>query len=191
MTYLFGIGYVKNQISDQAIELFKKIKCPDDVLRILLFNACAQVGTRDALDFSREVFSKMTKSSQLNHRVLPSLLDTAVKCNDIEYAQSLFDKSGEKTLSMYGIMMNGYNRINEPWKTLSLFNQMKIDRIEINHIISTCVIKALSRIGDYSLSQTIVDQIPKHCFIDNQIDNVLIDMWVGLIEMSFFFIYFI
>lgn len=57
---------------------------------------------------------------------------------------------------------------------------MKNNKIQINYIISTCLIKALSQIGDYELSQSIVEQIPKSCFIDNQIHNVLIDMCARL-----------
>ncbi|CAF4388160.1 unnamed protein product, partial [Rotaria magnacalcarata] len=75
---------------------------------------------------------------------------------------------------MYAVMMNGYNKENNPLKTLNLFYQMK----DKNHsIIYLHVIKALSRIGDYKLSQSIIEQIPNDLLHDNQIQTVLIDMW--------------
>ena len=45
--------------------------------------------------------------------------------------------------------MNGLNKENRPWETLTLYNEMKDDGIETD--VATClsVIKALSDIGDY------------------------------------------
>ncbi|CAM4763497.1 unnamed protein product [Rotaria magnacalcarata] len=75
---------------------------------------------------------------------------------------------------MYAVMMNGYNKENNPLKTLNLFYQMK----DKNHlIIYLHVIKALSRIGDYKLSQSIIEQIPNDLLHNNQIQTALIDMW--------------
>ena len=49
--------------------------------------------------------------------------------------------------------MNGFNKENNPYKTLSLFNQMKENNIQANIIIYLCLIKALSQIGDYYISK--------------------------------------
>ncbi|CAM4842884.1 unnamed protein product, partial [Rotaria magnacalcarata] len=77
-------------------------------------------------------------------------------------------------VEMYAVMMNGYNKENNPLKTLNLFYQMK----DKNHlIIYLHVIKALSRIGDYKLSQSIIEQIPNDLLHNNQIQTALIDMW--------------
>jgi pentatricopeptide repeat protein len=102
-----------------------------------------------------------------------------MKCGDIEHAQSLFNTSTNKVLSMYGAMMNGYNITNNPLKTIDLFNQMKIDGIEGDRVTYLVLIKGLSKIGDYSLCQSFVEQIPNSFFADSQIETVLIDMWVS------------
>ena len=56
---------------------------------------------------------------------------------------------------------------------------MKRDGIEANVIIYLCVIKALSEIGDYELSQLIVKQIPHSFLLDHRIQSALIDMWAS------------
>jgi pentatricopeptide repeat protein len=101
-----------------------------------------------------------------------------VKCGDLEQAQSLFDASTNKVLSMYTVMMHGFNKDKHPQKTLNLLNQMKIDGIDPNFKIYTCVIQALSKIGDYSMCEAIIKQIPDSCLTDRSIQNALIDMWV-------------
>ena len=83
-----------------------------------------------------------------------------------------------KFAASYGNLMNGFNKQDNPLKTLNLFNHMKSDGIEANVMIYLCLIRALSQIGDYSLSQSIVKQIPHSFLVDNKIRTALIDMWV-------------
>ncbi|CAF4247198.1 unnamed protein product, partial [Rotaria sordida] len=201
--------YIRNNQANKAIDVFNKIKNPDEILVHLLFNACAHLGTNEALTLVNNVSSQMPKSSYLNTRLLTSLLDVWMKCGDVTNAELLYNKSAKKTLSMYGammkdalikcgdfssvkiifsnmeksvitysIMMNGYIKENNPKQVLDLFNQMKIDGIEADLIIYLHIIKALSDIGDYSLSLSFIKQIPHSIAVDNRIHNALIDMWV-------------
>jgi pentatricopeptide repeat protein len=120
----------------------------------------------------------MPKSFYSNLRLVTSLIDALMKCGDVAHAQSLFDTSQKKVIPIYGAMMSGFNKENYPSKTLDLFNQMKLDQMKANIVIYLNVIKALSQIGDYSISQSIVRQIPDSFLDDNRIQNTLIDMWV-------------
>ena len=92
---------------DKAIELFNQIKHPSDVNLIVLFNACAQLKTSEALNLAKTVSKEMPKSFYSNPRLLTSLLDALMKCGDVTHAQSLFDTLTKKTLTMYGAMMKG------------------------------------------------------------------------------------
>ena len=49
----------------------------------------------------------MPPSFRSNHHLLTSLLDAAMKCGDVKYAESLFYSSKEKVLPMYGAMLKG------------------------------------------------------------------------------------
>jgi myo-inositol-1-phosphate synthase len=93
----------------KAIDLFNQIATPDEFTITFLFNACAQLGTTDALNLTKKISKEMPESFYLDHFLLTSLLDVLVKCGDVTHAQTLFDNSKKKSLSMYGAMMKGLN----------------------------------------------------------------------------------
>ncbi|CAF2899094.1 unnamed protein product [Rotaria sp. Silwood2] len=170
-------GYIKNNMAIKAIDIFNKIQAPDEVIIILLFNACAQLETPDALNLAKKVSKEIPKSFFSNRNLSTSLLDALMKCGDVKYAQTLFDALTVKVSSMYAAMMNGFNKENKPSEVLNLFNRMKVDGIGSDIVIYLCVIKALSHLGDYSLIEVIVKQIPNSYLADNHIQTALIDMW--------------
>ncbi|CAF4894275.1 unnamed protein product, partial [Rotaria magnacalcarata] len=90
-------GYLKNNLPKKVIDLFNEIKNPDRVIIILLFNACAKLGTNEELNL----------------------------CGDVTSAKSLFDRSTKKTISMYGAMMKGFIINNLSQEAIDLFNEIK------------------------------------------------------------------
>lgn len=177
-TFVFVLGYTINGCPEKAIELFKKIENPSEVNLIVFFNACAQLRTPTALNLVKQTVKKMSKSCYSNSRLLTALLDAFVKCGDCSSGEILYSKM-KKTVENYGNLMNGFNKEDNPEKTLELFNKLKSDGIQGNIIIYLSVIKALSRIGDYSISKSMIEQIPVTFFHDNRIQTALIDMWVS------------
>ena len=101
-----------------------------------------------------------------------------IKCNDVENAEYVFNRLN-RDATCYGSLMKLYNIRNEPEKTLDLFKRMKEKKIEPSEITFVLVIDACSAIGDLSLCESIVSQIPK-CSLNNRwIQNASIDMWVS------------
>ncbi len=103
----FYLGYLENNQANKAIELFHKIKDPNEVIVVILFNACAELRTNEALNLVKKVSSTIPKSFHFNPRLLTSLLDALMKCGDIEHAESLFNRSTNKVSPMYGAMVKG------------------------------------------------------------------------------------
>ena len=89
------------------IELFHQIQSPDSVIIILLFNACAQLASDQALCLVKKVLRTIPKSFFENPRLLSSLIDALMKCGDVQLAQAWFEKSTNNVLSIYGAMMKG------------------------------------------------------------------------------------
>ena len=83
------------------------MKDPDAILLNLLFNACAHLGTTEALNSAKMIYEEMPKPFHSNTYLLTSLLDVYMKCGDLSSAQQLFNRSTRKELSMYGAMMKG------------------------------------------------------------------------------------
>jgi hypothetical protein len=103
------IGYIKNNQPKKAIDLFNEIPTPDKFTTTFLFNACAQLGTVEALKIVKKVSKEMPKCFQSDLFLITSLLNALVQCGDVTHAQSLFDNSKKKPLAMYGAMMKGTN----------------------------------------------------------------------------------
>ncbi len=106
---IFSSGYVKNNLANTAIDLYNQIKNADEIATTILFKACAQLGTDEALNLTKKVSKEIPKSFHSDLGLLTSLLDALMKCGDVKYAQSLFDTSRTKILPMYGAMLNGNN----------------------------------------------------------------------------------
>ena len=120
----------------------------------------------------------MPKLFHLNVRLSNSLLNALIKCGDCSTAKIYFPKM-KRSVETYGNLMNGLNKENRPWETLTIYNEMKDDGIEADVATYLSVIKALSDIGDYSKCRSVVREVP-HCFlVDPQIQNALVDMWVS------------
>jgi hypothetical protein len=100
-------GYVKNNEARKAIELFEKIEKPNEVILILVLNACAQLQTNEALELVKKISSNVSTSAESNSQLTTSLLDALMKCGDVKSAESIFGIVTKRTLEMYGAMMKG------------------------------------------------------------------------------------
>ena len=103
----FYLGYISNDQSSKAIDLFHKTKNPDHVIYILLFNACARLGSTEALNIIKKVSSDIPQSCRSNDRLHTSLIDALVKCGDVETAESLLNSTKNITIYTVGAMMKG------------------------------------------------------------------------------------
>ena len=172
------LGYIANNQADKATELFKQIQYPNDIITNLLFNACAQLKSKEALNLTKAIYETLPSSFYSNDYLTNSLLDALIKCGDMSTAEIVFSRM-RRSVVAYGNLMNGFNGAKQGRKVLKLFHQMKSEGLEANLIIYLCVIKALALIGDLSLIESTINQIPESILRDNQICNALIDMWVS------------
>ncbi|UJR29305.1 hypothetical protein I4U23_010519 [Adineta vaga] len=180
-------GYIKNQMSEKAIDLFKQVNNPSEVMIILLFKACAQLPSEQSLNLVKNIWKKYQSTSLLNNHALTSLINALMKCGDVKNAEVVFNKSPNKVSPMYGAMMKGYLVNEMPSNTLHLYHQIKNNKsTQSNVIIYLLAINALSQVAIASECQSIVDEIPQHIFSNDKISNALIDMWgkVGCVEKA-------
>ena len=168
-----------NNRSQEAIDVFHTIDKPNEVILILILNACLRLKTPQALQLIKTIDINMPESYRNHPRLNVSLLDALIKSGQSNRAEQIFERS-QKSVIAYGTMINGFNLIGQPEKALNLFNQMINDSIKPNSVVYLCVIKTLAEFGDLSLSTMIVDQMPDIHFHDESIRNALIDMWVRI-----------
>ncbi|CAF1530896.1 unnamed protein product [Adineta ricciae] len=169
-------GFVSNKLEQKAIDLFFQIDQPDEIILTIFFNACAQSKTDHALSLGKKVFRQLDAKLKQSNRLLYSVLNMFVKCNDVSSAESLFNRIKRDVVS-YGSMMKLYNVQKQPEKTCALYHRMKIDGLPPNEFIFTLAIDAFSRIGDITLAESLIDEIPKDLQSNPWIQIGLVDLW--------------
>ncbi|CAF1329288.1 unnamed protein product, partial [Adineta ricciae] len=171
-------GYIGNEMSEKAIDLFKQINDPNEVIVTLLFNACAQLPSQQSLGLLKTVWKKYQNTSLLDDHALTALIDAFMRFGDVNGAETIFDKLPHKVLPMYGAMMKGYLLNKTPNKTLDLYHQTKnMKETQSNFVIYLLAINASAQIAMASQCQAIVDDIPLQIISNSKISNALIDMW--------------
>jgi len=164
----------------EAIDLFFTISNPNDLNFMLFFNACAGIGTKNALPLIEKGLSTVPKYYCEDARILIAVFDAYVKCGDLLNAEKVLSKM-KRTVKSYGNLMNAYNEDDQPDKTLNLYNRMTHDRIEPNSLIYVFLLNACAKIGTFTISQSVSEQIPSSFLNDPYVQTSLIDMWVSVI----------
>ncbi|CAM4831443.1 unnamed protein product [Rotaria magnacalcarata] len=170
-------GYIKNNLPKKVIDLFNEIKDPDRVIIILLFNACAQLGTTEELNLIKRILSNIPESLFLEPTLSSPLIHVFMKCGDVTSAKSLFDRSTKKTISMYGAMMKGFIINNSSKQAIDLFNEIK----DPNEIIITLFFNACAQLGtekELLLLKSISSKISNSFYSDPYVVTSLIDAFM-------------
>ena len=124
------------------------------------------------------------------------MLDALIKCGDIEKARSVFDATTNKTVPVYGTIMTGYTKNNQPEEAIEIFNDAETQRFlrkenpnsfadtkmvggDSRLVVYLCAMTALSNLAMSDVSESIVKGIPSTLLVHPHIQNALIDMWVS------------
>ena len=79
--YLFNLKLLeketfrKDEMADQAIDHFQQLQQHDEVILILLLNACARLKPEEVFSLVKKVSLLSSKSLHSSLRLLPSLID--------------------------------------------------------------------------------------------------------------------
>ena len=148
----------------------------DEVNMLLFFGACAELGNEKGLKIGKEIFSRLS-SQQSSEKILHAVLNMFTKCSDTTNAESLFSKLKKNAFNC-ACMMTMYNNRNETDRTLSLYEEMKRDKIEIDHLNWILVLNALAELSYLSTCYLMTSELPEKFCNDIQIQNELVNMWV-------------
>ncbi|CAM4865239.1 unnamed protein product [Rotaria socialis] len=156
-------GYIKNNLPNKAIHLFKEIKDLDEVIVTLLFNACAQLATNEELDLLKTVSSKIPNSFYMDSYLLCSLIDAFMKCGDVTSAKLSFDRSTKKTLPMYRAMITALAKLGISKKAESFVQQIP-SSILTDHRIQTALMHMWGKVASVNEAKRIFEKIsqPDH-----------------------------
>jgi pentatricopeptide repeat protein len=162
----------------KAINLFAHIDRPDEIAATVLFNACAQLKTAQALALGQTVYSRLPVPSRQSHLLQQAFFNILCRCHDIANAENLFERM-KRDVVAYGSLMKAYNDQDQCQKTLVLWKRMKCEKIETNAFIYVLVVNACANIRFLSLCHTIARQIPHGWMSDPWIQTSLVEMWAS------------
>ncbi|CAF4135071.1 unnamed protein product, partial [Rotaria sordida] len=170
-------GYIGNEMSEKALDLFEKIDLKlDDVTYIIVFNACAKLANDRAMKIGKKLLHDMPNDYQNNNIVLNSAIDMLMKFGNVESAECIFHSIKKKDIITYGAMMKGCigNEMSE--KALDLFE--KID-LKLDDVIYTIVFNACAQLANdraMKIGRKLLREMPVSCRNNNIILNSAIDM---------------
>ena len=163
-----------NGMADRAIDLFKQIEHPNEIIVNLLFNAYAALGTEKESNLVKTISKNMSKSSYSNSPTVSCLLDALMKWGDIDHAQSLFNASKNKALSMYGAMMKDYIKKSMAERAIELFNEVKTpDEITTNLFFNGCA--QLGTKAALNMTKSTAEKMPKSFYSNSYVLTSLLD----------------
>jgi hypothetical protein len=148
------LGYLVNNMAEEAIQLFSKINNPDEIIFCLLYTSCSQVGTKQALNFGRKVWSEMSLVNHRNEYIVNTALNMFITCGDVSSAENLFITIKPSVIN-YGQMMKCYNNRKMPMKTINLHEKMINEGLQGDLITSLLLADACAQIGMKSRCQSI------------------------------------
>jgi hypothetical protein len=172
------LGYLVNNMAEEAMQLFSKISNPDETILCLLFTSCSKVGTKQALDFGRKIWSEMSLVNHRNKYIVTAALNMFITCGDVSSAENLF-MTIKLDVNNYGQMMKCYNNQKMPMKTINLHEKMRNEGVQENVITFILLVDACAQIGMKSRCRSIVSQIPRALLANVQLQTSLIHMWVS------------
>ena len=95
-------------MADQALNLFEQMTVtPDDVIYIIIFDACAQLKNERAINMGKKLLDQMPQKITANQTLLTSIIHMLMSFGDVKGAEQLFGSIWKKSSITYTVMMKG------------------------------------------------------------------------------------
>jgi len=113
--------------------------------------ASAQIkehGRKGNLQECRRVWQRLTSPNEIT---LGCMIDALVSCREVRQAEALVNQWKSKirpNTVVYSTLIHGWAKENDSKKALSIFEQMRAERVPCNAVTYNCVIHACVRAGD-------------------------------------------
>ncbi|CAM4827283.1 unnamed protein product [Rotaria magnacalcarata] len=186
--YAYGAmfkGYISNNMPEKVLELFEKISIKiDELIIILLFNACAKLCNNRAIKTGRDALNRLPTSFLQNQKLINAAIDILMKFGDVNQAEVVFETTQNKTLVTYGAMMQGYVTNDLSDKALDLFEKNPLKSNEVLYAIVYNACASLSNEKVIQLGKKIFDEMPKRYLHDNVLVNSIIHMFMSFGEIE-------
>jgi pentatricopeptide repeat protein len=172
--------YVKAGQHEKTIRLFQQMQqegmIPDTFTFVQVLNSCACLG---ALEAGRHIHKKVLQSGcESTVYVANSLIDMYTKSGSIEDAQRVFNRMSTRNVVSWSAMILGHVKCGQGQKALELFQQMKLEGVEPNHVTFVAVLNACASVMALEEGRHVHEEIIQCGFeSDVIVGSSLIDMY--------------
>ena len=101
-------------MAKNAVDVFEQVKGPDAVIFMLVFNACAEMGSSEALQLTRSIVDRLPEGLRTDARVRTSLIDALMKCGDVAAAEIQYGQMKTSYTPAHGAIMKGRSVDDHP-----------------------------------------------------------------------------
>ncbi|OAY74708.1 Pentatricopeptide repeat-containing protein [Ananas comosus] len=143
------MGYSQSPQSSEALRLFLEMRSAGleyDIVSFMgVLSSCANLS---ALKKGNEVHSQLIRRMLSSHLfVANSLLDLYTKCGRFDIAMKVFDRIPNKDVASWNSVILGYGMQGEIETVFKLFDLMKDEGVECDHVSYIAVLSACSHGG--------------------------------------------
>ncbi|XP_026405684.1 pentatricopeptide repeat-containing protein At5g43790-like [Papaver somniferum] len=118
---------------------------PNEVTLVAVITACAKLG---AFTQGSWAYSYILRNNlKLNRFVITSLIDMYAKCGWLDFAKQLFDQIPDKDVLCYNVMIRGFAVHGYGHQALSLFNEMKVAKVQPDDVTFVVALCACAHVG--------------------------------------------
>ncbi|KAF5806554.1 putative tetratricopeptide-like helical domain superfamily, DYW domain-containing protein [Helianthus annuus] len=160
--------YVQNGLASEALDLFERMKTSDvnlnQVTVLIVVSACSYLGSRQQAAKIHDFI--VQNKIDINQTLRNAIMDMYAKCADLDTALKMFKEIpvNQLDVSAWNTLIAGYGMHGYGKHALNVFNQMKDENFQPNHITFTSVLSACSHSG-------LVNE-GKKCFAEMEIFSV-------------------
>ncbi|KAH7366094.1 hypothetical protein KP509_18G063300 [Ceratopteris richardii] len=121
-------GYVEHGHGKEALLCFKHMQLsglyPNDMTFLLSLKACTMVKT---IDTCLEIHAEIARRGLVERGmdISCALVDMYAQCSSMDRAQEVFDKIVVKDVSIWNVLISGYNEIRNGEKAINCFEKMQ------------------------------------------------------------------
>ncbi|KAI5669175.1 hypothetical protein M9H77_19028 [Catharanthus roseus] len=143
------LGHAQNGYVTKALSLFccmqmKNIK-PDSFTMVSVVSAIAELSVLHQAKWIHGF--AMRSCLDRNVFVMTALVDMYAKCGSVYTARKLFDMMGEKHVTTWNAMIDGYGTHGFGIEAVELFEEMQKRSVQPNEVTFLCIISACSHSG--------------------------------------------
>ncbi|KAH6781948.1 hypothetical protein C2S52_001243 [Perilla frutescens var. hirtella] len=181
-------NFTQNGLELDAIELVREMQAHGEIPNsITLTNVLPACGRLGSLRHGKELHARSVRcGSGFELFVSNALTDMYVKCGRLNLAKTMFSISPRDEVS-YNILIAGYSETNESSKSISLFREMEMLRLNHDTVSYTGVLSACANISAFKEGKQIHAMAIRKSFHEHLfIANSLLDMYTkcGRIDIA-------